>query len=167
MNFIKFLNRIDKICVGCGVVFFILMTGITFIQVIARYFVGHTLTWPEEACRFSFIWMAYMGMSSCMCHDSHLKVDILTSKLRGKTQTAFYIIDMFLSVCFFVFVCYHGIDMLNLVRESEQVALTLPVSLVYVWAAIPIAFGLAAVYSVGHIVRAFLGITSKEGSVVL
>ena len=155
MNILKLLEKLDDISSACGVIFFIILTLVAFTQVVARYCFGSTLMWPEEACRFAFIWMAYLGMSSCMRHDSHLKVDAITSILRGKTKKTMYFIDMLITSAFCLFVTYCGYDMLTMVVESEQVALTLPIPLVYVWVAIPLTFFMAALHALANIAKMF------------
>ncbi len=164
MKYLKILDKVDDLCSGLGVAFFIIMTGAAFIQVVSRYCLGNTLSWPEETCRFSFIWLAYMGMSSCMRRDTHLKVDIFTAKLSGLRSLVVYGLDMIISAAFFAFACYCGIEMLALVTESEQQALTLPIPLVFVWAAIPLTFGLSAVYALAHIARAINAAKQHKGS---
>ncbi len=162
MKIVKLLEKFDDAFSYVGIAFFILFTAVTFSQVISRYFFMYTLPWAEEISRFSFIWMAYIGMSSCMRHDIHLKVDVLSVKLQGASKTILYVIDMLISLIFCLFIVYWGYDMLNLVYESEQVALTVPVPLVLVWISIPLSFAFACIHIVANIVRALQPKEYKE-----
>ncbi len=154
MKVIKLIAKIDDAFSYVGVGVFILLTVVVFVQVVLRYFFSTTLVWGEELCRFAFIWMAYIGFTSCMRHDSHLKVDVITEKLYGKPKTILYVVTMLISFGFFIFVAYWGYDMLTLVRDSEQVALTLPLPLIFVWGSIPVAFALAGLHALANIVKA-------------
>ncbi len=51
------------------------------LQVFMRYLMGHALSFPEEFCRYSFIWLSFIGISySIRCRNS-LKIDILETIL--------------------------------------------------------------------------------------
>ncbi len=53
------------------------ITLIMFLQVVMRYVFKNALPWPEESCRYIFIWLSYIGISYSIKENSLMKVDIV------------------------------------------------------------------------------------------
>ena len=104
--------------------------------------------WPEEASRFLFIYIAYLGTAYGVYTKKHLKVDMVYLLLNQKWQKWLDIIGQIITLGFMLLVVWKGCEMLEIVIESEEEALTLPISLWLVWLAIPLSFLVSAVYCV-------------------
>ena len=104
--------------------------------------------WPEEASRFLFIYIAYLGTAYGVYTKKHLKVDMIYLLLNQKWQKWLDIIGQIITLGFMLLVVWKGCEMLEIVIESEEEALTLPISLWLVWLAIPLSFLVSAVYCV-------------------
>ena len=64
----------------CGV----LLVGIMIMlmaQVVVRFAFGHGLTFSEELCRFSFLYLVYFAASLVACKGAHIRVTAHTQKL--------------------------------------------------------------------------------------
>src|SRR5947207_1864732 len=57
------------------------MTGVSFLQVIARYVFNNALPWPDELAEFLFIYVVFLGAAVCMQERSHFTVDYVPSLL--------------------------------------------------------------------------------------
>lgn len=142
------LNWVNEACTIVGAAMFFVMILICFAQVIARYVFKNAMAWPEEASRFLFIWVAYLSMAYGLFMGSHLKIDAFVQFLGQRLQSWFKAFCMLISAAFMFFVAWKGWFMLDVVRLSGEVALTLPVPLYLVWFAIPFCFALTGIYSI-------------------
>ena len=43
-----------------SIAFFVLVV-VTFAQVVFRYLIGYSLYWSEEAARYLFVWISFLG----------------------------------------------------------------------------------------------------------
>ena len=108
------------------------MLGIIFLQVITRYFFGHTYEWSEELARFLFVWVTFLGGALIMGESGHLAVQLLPSKLQGKV--AGLVLDVFINLCSYVFILlliFQGSKMVAVMTFQESPGLGLPMSWVY------------------------------------
>ena len=108
------------------------MLGIIFLQVITRYFFGHTYEWSEELARFLFVWVTFLGGALIMGESGHLAVQLLPSKLQGKV--AGLVLDGFINLCSYVFILlliFQGSKMVAVMTFQESPGLGLPMSWVY------------------------------------
>lgn len=156
-NLIYYMN---ESCAWFGSVLFIAVTFVCFLQVVLRYFLNAAQDWPEEASRFLFIWIAYLGMAFGVYAKKHLKVDMVYILLDPKRQKWLDIVGQIMTLGFMLVVAWQGLGMLEVVIESEEVALTLPISLWLIWLAIPFCFLVSAVNCVSDIIAALR--TGKE-----
>lgn len=156
MKLIKIIGKIDDMFAYFGGALFILLIAVVFIQVILRYAFSTSFIWGEEVCRFAFICFVYTGIATCTRRDSHLRVDLIPSKLHGTKKKILYVINMLIFLVFSLFVTYYGYDTVLLVRESQQVALTVSIPLAIVWAIIPLSFLFSSLHTIVNIAKVFM-----------
>jgi C4-dicarboxylate transporter DctQ subunit len=117
--------------------FLTLLTFSVFLQVITRYFLQMSLSWPEEFARFSFIWTSFLG--ACIAwerrklHDIDLVFNLFPARLKP-----------FIDLCTNLFVCgilavlvVYGTQLLALVHRQVSPAIEIRMS--YVYSAVPFA----------------------------
>ena len=66
------------------VVFTILMTMISSLQIVTRSMFNVPLSWSEEGATYLFIWWVFLGAALAVRSESHLGMDILTIRLPAK-----------------------------------------------------------------------------------
>jgi TRAP-type C4-dicarboxylate transport system permease small subunit len=54
-----------------------------FAQVVTRYLLNSSLSWTEELSRYMFIWESWLGISIGAKHAKHIKITILSDRLKG------------------------------------------------------------------------------------
>ena len=65
------LKLFDKIDENLSAIFLGAMTVITVIQIVFRYFISYSLSWPEELGRYLFIAAVYIGASYAEKENKH------------------------------------------------------------------------------------------------
>lgn len=75
------LRYFDKLEEWLMAVFLLIMTVMTFLQVVLRYVFDSGLVWSLEATTYSFGWLVLLGMSSGIRTNSHIAVDLVVGTL--------------------------------------------------------------------------------------
>jgi TRAP-type C4-dicarboxylate transport system permease small subunit len=77
-----------------------MMVLLLFMQVVSRYIVKYSFTWPEELALICFILSVYTSASLAITRRQHLRIKILHSLVKPKTEK---VLD-FISNVFFAIV---------------------------------------------------------------
>lgn len=121
----RMLNGTIAVCLS-------FMSLFVFSNVILRYFFNSSVTWTEEASRYLFIWLIFLGAVVASRENAHLGVDTLVRKLSVKARRLVFIFSNILLVITMA-LCTHGTWKLTLLTHSQASAsLRLPLSFVYV-----------------------------------
>lgn len=65
---------------------FILMLALLFIQVLCRYVFNLPLAWAEEAVRYVYIAVSFLGAAIAAREGTHIKIDILPTVLKHRIK---------------------------------------------------------------------------------
>jgi C4-dicarboxylate transporter DctQ subunit len=75
---LAWLDRVEEAFMAFALA---LMTVLTFVQVILRYFFHSSLVWSLEATTYTFGWLIVVGMAYGVRTRTHIAVDLLTRAL--------------------------------------------------------------------------------------
>lgn len=132
--FKKFSNSIDTVFVWFGVVFLIVLTLATFIQVIGRYVFNSSPSWTDEMARYCFVWANMLGAAIALKHGHHAAIDLLPNKLHGLSRS----IQKTIVDCLVTFAAglllVEGFKMTLAIYETGQLspAMRIPVWIIYI-----------------------------------
>ena len=128
---------------GAAVALFSAMVVVTTMGVFYRYVLNNALPWAEEADRYLFIWLSFVGASVTMRHKAHIAVDLL---LRYVSPGWHYRLVLIAQTCVLVFlgiVFWASLPVIELTSETRATATDIPLSWVYI--AVPTGCVLIAV----------------------
>lgn len=101
-------------------------------QIFSRWILGDPSTFTDELLRYLLIWAGMIGAAYCFFHDKHIKLTLLTSRLKGKALLAFNIIGEIVVIIFVVYVyIYGGIQMVTQNVNQLTAVMRLPMSMIY------------------------------------
>lgn len=123
-NFHRLLHGMIGVCLSFMAIF-------VFGNVILRYFFNSGLTWAEEASRYLFIWLIFLGAIVAFRDNAHLGVDTLVRRLSVKGRKVLFVINNLLILTTMLLVV-HGTWQLTLVTmEQRSPSMDIPLSFVY------------------------------------
>lgn len=139
----KILKWIDK---NFEIIFMVItliaISVIMTAQIIARRFIGTSIVWSEEMCRYLFVWMGFLSISHSVRAKSIIKLDIVELLLPPVVvKVVTVVVDLFMTVLF-VYLTYESMD---IIRTTNQRWSSLDISMNLVYGAIPICFALTSV----------------------
>jgi TRAP-type C4-dicarboxylate transport system permease small subunit len=114
-----------------AVTLFSAMVIITALGVFFRYVLNNALPWAEEADRYLFIWLSFVGASITMRHKAHIAVDLL---LRYASPRWRYLLTLTAQVAVLTFlgvVFWASGPVLEITSETRATATDIPISWVY------------------------------------
>lgn len=77
-------------------------------QVIMRYFFRQSMSWPEEFCRFCFVYSGFLSMGYCVRKGKMLKVDILVTFFPKFLQRILDLVGRFITLLFFGYLGFYA-----------------------------------------------------------
>lgn len=139
----KILEWLDKYLEeSLMVVMLVMISCITMFQVIMRYFFHSALPWPEELCRFAFVYSGTLSAGYCIRNKCMLGVDVLTNFLPKFLQKVLMIIGKVLLLVTWSYLAYCSIA---LIKGTTTLSTAMQLPYKYVYAAFPIGFGLGVI----------------------
>ena len=129
-------NKTEEYLLVSSLIFTVLLI---FYQVIMRYVFKNSSFWSEELARYVFMWQIWLGAAIGFKDDKHIKIELLTSHLRGKVKIFFSLLSDLLMLAFCVFLVIKGVEYLRLTYMLKKVTPALRYSYVYVYASLPLS----------------------------
>ena len=121
------------VCIALLAVIFVIMV----LQVICRYVLGSPLVWSEEASRYLYIWVCYLGAPIALRRGNHIAITLFVDWLPPKVVRA---ISVFWHVVAFLFLVELAIQGAILaVRSHTLIAITIPVPWSLIHLVVPIS----------------------------
>lgn len=106
------------------------------IGVINRYVFNVTFPWNIELCRYSFVWLTFVGAAYVRKIDSHIKIEILfnfiNKKLSKGPQKIIWIAKEILTIAFLIALLYYGFVLANKTWRFKSQAMQIPQFFLYI-----------------------------------
>ena len=127
-------------------------------QVFTRFVLKTPSSYTEEAARYSMIWLGLLGAAYCSGHKSHLALDLLTGKLKGRSRQ---VLEIFIQACLLAFALAvlvgGGGRLVWITLQLGQTSAALQIKLGYVYLAVPVSGVLIALYALMDLADALRG----------
>jgi len=141
-----FLQRIDRngerylmLVLYCFIVFVIVT------EVVRRFLLNFSSLWGEEAARFAFIYLGWIGASYAVKQRAHIRFDFLTRALKPRAAGCVYLFSEFATLVFACFALYYSMQSLLTMARFDALAPALRVSQAWFAASIPLGFAMMVV----------------------
>lgn len=106
----NFLDNFEKNVIGYGL---LIMTGITFMNVISRKFLHFSLSFTEEITTILFILISLLGAAVAAKTGGHLGLSVFTDFIPKKYQKYVSLITWFVAAFFSFFLIKYGLGMVK------------------------------------------------------
>lgn len=121
----------------------VLLAGILvvmFSHVIMRVVFNAPLSFAEEACRYMFVWTAFMSIGYAFKKGVVLIVDALYVKFTPPVKKVMDMVSFVLTLTLFGYLAYRSIFVLMDITKSGQVSPALGIPMQFVYLAAPVGF---------------------------
>ena len=155
----NFYNKFEEIFL---VILLVFMVVLIFVQVVMRYVFNSSLSWSEELARILFIWVSWVGISLGQKKGEHIKITMVTDKLKGGAKKAVLLLADVCTIVILAVLCIKGTEVVSQIMGlgAAMPATGCPKWLVY--AAVPVSCFLMAVRVVKDFVFTLTGKNQEE-----
>lgn len=108
------------------------MVVVTTLGVFFRYVLNNALPWAEEADRYLFIWLSFVGASITMRRKGHIAVDLLLRYVSPAWHCRLVLLAHACVLVFLGLVCWASVPVIELTSETRATATDIPMSWVYI-----------------------------------
>ncbi len=140
-NIIHFLNNFELYI--CDILLALTIVVAT-LAVIMRYAFNDSLTWSEELCRFSFVWISFLSCGYAVNHGGHLMVDVLTM-FENKIPGVLKGLELITNIIWVAFAIYFAKEGLIMASSSLQSSPALGIPMAVIYGSIPVGSTLMAI----------------------
>ena len=126
-----------------GWVLILMLTAMAVIvgyNISLRYLTSHSLPWADEAARYLMIWLTFSGAGLILRTGGHVAITNLQDVIPSTAQKLLRALIVLTLLGFFVFMVQVGWQYAQRMQYQVTPALRLPFS--YIYAAMPVGFGL-------------------------
>lgn len=141
--FDKIVKVLETIIKAIVAVFVLVLSLLTFLQVILRYIFQTGLVWNDELCRTLFVFIIFLVLPYATLHNMHMQLDIISGKTE-KAKPFLRIIAWVVEFIFFSFMLVNGYG--YAVANAKKIASSLQISYYYIYMIIPFACGLSLIF---------------------
>ncbi len=131
---------------------FCLILVLSALEVISRYFTGHSLVWVVELNRFLFIWLVFLAAAACFYRRLHFRVVLLARMLSQPVRAKLEVGIDFVSLAFAAILFVQSLHIVSRTSVQRSPALLLPMS--YVYLVVPLSAAFIIVFILVHWVEA-------------
>lgn len=130
------------------------MLALMLAQVVLRYTAMGVPAFTEELARYAMVWMALLATAVAVREGSHIRVDFVPMVLGAWSPALghalrFFLDTLTLGIC--LVILWQGVDIVLFAAAQRSEGLRIPLSWPYI--AMPIAFGIAALFAAVRLFR--------------
>lgn len=141
MNMKKFITLINNIETFISGVLLCSIVGLLFIQVVARYGVGKSISWAEELSRFGLLGLVYISAAIGAQKGTHIRISAHLKLLPPKLRLCVNILADLIWVAFNIIVIVESIKLIDSMNRRPLISGALMWNMQYIFALIPVGFG--------------------------
>jgi TRAP-type transport system small permease protein len=137
------ITWIDKAIKAIIIFLFGLLVIVTVVQVFSRL-IGAPVQGTDEAVRFMFIWLVFLGIAYGMREKVHIEVDFFINRFSNTVQFWITIFNHLLMAAYTSVIIYQGIEVTKVMGQQLAPISRIPMS--YIFVAAPIGGILLLMY---------------------
>ncbi|MBS7525278.1 TRAP transporter small permease [Fusibacter paucivorans] len=113
----------------------LLLSVVTFYQVISRFILKTPIAWGQDIIRLCFVYLVFWGGAYCVREREHLNIDIMLTMVSPKIRKWMELVINVILCFFFAFLIYYGT--VFMISGSSQSAPYLSIPMSYYYLALP------------------------------
>lgn len=159
----KITTGLAKVGLWFIVASYAIMTTVTLIEVLRRYFFGLSFGWAEEMVRFLLVTSTFIGGAVAYHKGSLVLFDVLMNRLSEKKAQMLNVLNSGIILIFSSIVLKLGVGyiMTPAVLLQKSPGLGIPMFIPYAF--IPAGFGMILLFAIGNMWQSGSTIFRKEG----
>ena len=126
-------------------IFYCFIVFVIVIEVVRRFVLDFSSLWGEEAARFAFIYLGWVGASHGVKQRAHIRFDVMLHILPRRWHGYLYLFGEACTLVFAGFALYWSLETIATMLRFDALAPALRISQVWFEAAVPLGFSMMTV----------------------
>lgn len=127
----------------------IMISCVMLAQVVARYVLNDSMSWPEEFCRYCYIWTMFLSLGYTMRRGNMLRVGVVMDMLPTILQNAVQIVVKIATFALFMALFRQSFKTVyNIKNVTGEISSAMQVPMWIMYLSAPIGFGLALIRTI-------------------
>ena len=122
-------------------------------EVIRRFVLNYSSAWGEEAARYAFIYLGWIGAAYAVRERAHIRFDIVMQHLGPRAKAVAFMFTELVTIAFACIALYWSLHAVGTMLKFGAETPVLRINRVWVEAAVPIGFVLVILRSLQGLVR--------------
>lgn len=131
-TFLKVRGVVDKVLNAAILILFLIMFGVTTLNVFMRYCLNSPLAFAVELGRYTFAAIVYLGSIYVMRDDGHIGLDIIVNMLPKKLGNVVKKITRVMVLAYLAVFCYYSFQMVLTNWKNRSSTMQIPMSIIYI-----------------------------------
>ncbi len=127
MRLLRCVGRVvDRISHGVGLaagIVTLVLFGLIIIEVLMRYVVHLAFTWVFDVAELSLLLIFFLPAAMIACEGGHIRVELVTDRLHGKTRYIVELVTYLLSLLFAVLIMWRGLVAFSTLRTAGSLTM--------------------------------------------
>jgi C4-dicarboxylate transporter, DctQ subunit len=128
-------------------VFYSFCTIVIVQEVVRRFVLNYSSAWGEEAARYAFIYLGWIGAAYAVRERAHIRFDIVLQRLSARPKAALFMFTELATIAFACIALYWSLHTVRTLLQFDAATPVLRISKVWFEAAVPIGFALVILRS--------------------
>lgn len=134
-------------------IFLIIMTVVMLIQVIMRYVFNAAFSWPEEFCRYCFIYITFLTVGYSIQRQSMLRLNIIVKAIPKKIGDVMEFLIWTSCLVFFSYMLINSVELVSIIKGTERTTPTMGIPYYIIYTSTIIGFGLGIIRNVQFLIK--------------
>ena len=122
-------------------------------EVVRRFVFNFSSAWGEEAARYAFIYLGWIGAAYAVKERAHIRFDIVIGRVGPRAKAGCFIFAELATIVFACIALYWSLHTIRQLLQFEGATPVLRINKAWFEAAVPIAFALIILRSLQGIAR--------------
>lgn len=141
--------------------FYSFIVAVVFIEVIRRFVLNYSSVWGEEAARYAFVYLVWVGAAAAIKQRSHIRIDIIFHMIPSRAKSYLYLFGEIITLAFALLAFYYSLESVLASIEFQSLTSGLRISEAWFTAAVPFGFTLIIIRVIQRLWSDFINI--REG----
>jgi len=150
---ISLVSKADNIITFLCVLLLCALTIMVLASVAMRFFFSISIQAMEELCRYTFIAFIMLMCGPVVWRESHINVDLLIKKTRGKLRKTLGIINTVMTTAVLGYIVYWAVPWIQNIKRFGQLTSSQKFELWMPNMLVPIGLGLALLFAIALLAK--------------
>ncbi|MEL7099662.1 MAG: TRAP transporter small permease [Pseudomonadota bacterium] len=134
-------------------VFYVMLVGTMFIEVVRREVFAYSSIWGEEMVRYSFIYLAWIGAAAAVKERGHIRIDVIMNYVGRRAKAVLYIFGDLVMFAVALIALYWSWEAVHVSWKFNSVTHGLRIGQYFFLFAVPFGFALVIFRLVQSLLR--------------